>query len=132
MNATAHTPPAGPGVFERCGGFGRVSRMVMSFYDRVGENDLLAPYFEDIDMARLIDHQTKFFASMMGGPASFNDETLRRVHARLGISGEAFDEMAVLLRETLEDFDLDDDDIETVLGEFVRRRPLVVVARDTP
>ncbi|MCP1335558.1 group I truncated hemoglobin [Futiania mangrovi] len=126
MNATAHTPPAGPAVFDRCGGFARVSRMVMSFYDRVGESDLLAPYFEEIDMARLIDHQTKFFASMMGGPASFNDETLRRVHARLGISGEAFDEMAVLLRETLEDFDLDPADVDTVLHAFVSRRTLVV------
>lgn len=128
MNATAHTPPAGPGVFERCGGFGRVSRMVMSFYHRVGENDLLAPYFEDVDMPRLVDHQTKFFASMMGGPASFTDETLRRVHVRLGISGEAFDEMALVLRETLEDFDLDDGDIATVMNEFVRRRSLVVAS----
>lgn len=67
----------------------------------MGESDILGPYFDDVDMPQLIDHQTKFFASLMGGPASYSDETLQRVHARLHITEEVFDEMAQLLRETL-------------------------------
>lgn len=113
-------------IFERCGGFGAVSRIVLGFYDRVSDSDRLAPFFEDIDMGRLIDHQTKFISSLMGGPASFDDATLERVHARLAITSEAFDEMAGLLQETLEDFDLSPEDAAHVMGEFRRRRALVV------
>ncbi|HSH41905.1 MAG TPA: hypothetical protein VK973_07260 [Arenicellales bacterium] len=72
--------PLNPGssatIFERCGGFAKVSRIVMSFYDRVGDSEILAPYFETTDMRVLVDHQTKFVASLMGGPASYGDETL--------------------------------------------------------
>lgn len=112
--------------FARCGGFGTVSRIVLSFYERVLESDLLAPYFEHSDMRSLVDHQTKFIASLMGGPASYSDDTLRRVHARLAISRAAFEEMSRLLQETFEDFDLAPDDIDSVMAEIRRCAPLIV------
>lgn len=80
-------------------------------------------------MRTLIDHQTKFIATLMGGPASFTDEHIARVHAHLGITDQAFDEMTTLLRETLEDFDFDQTDISAVHGEITARRPYVVVDR---
>lgn len=43
-------------------------------------------------MRVLVDHQTKFIALMMGGPASYTDEHLKRVHAHLGIGSTAFGE----------------------------------------
>lgn len=113
-------------IFERYGGFARVSRVVSDFYDHVLESPILAPYFDHVDMRRLIDHQTKFMVSVMGGPASYTDEHLARVHAHLGIDDAAFTEVTVLLRETLEDYEYDEGDIATVLGEIVRRRPLIV------
>jgi hemoglobin len=113
-------------IFERYGGFAKVSRVVSSFYDRVLESPLLAPYFATIDMRRQIDHQTKFIASLMGGPASFTSEHLARVHAKLHIDDEAFDEITELLRETLEDFDFDESDIATVYGEIVSYRSVIV------
>lgn len=115
-------------IFERYGGFAQVSRVVSSFYDRVLDSVVLEPYFVNIDMRRLIDHQTKFIASLMGGPASFTNEHLGRVHARLRITDEAFDEMALLLRETLEDFDFDETDIATVHGGVTSRRTFIVAA----
>jgi hemoglobin len=118
-------------MFERYGGFAKVSRIVSSFYDRVLDSPLLAPYFHGIEMRRLIDHQTKFMVSVMGGPASYTDEHLSRVHAHLGIDDAAFNEVAALLRETLEDHDYDEGDIAVVIGEIVRRRPLIV-ARTQP
>jgi hemoglobin len=113
-------------VFVRYGGFASVSRVVSDFYGRVMESSIMRPYFENVDMERLIDHQTKFFASMMGGPASFSDEHLLRVHSHLGIDDEAFQELALLLRETLEDHDFDESDISLVIGEVVARRPVIV------
>lgn len=113
-------------IFIRYGGFASVSRIVSDFYDRVLDDDLLAPYFAHTDMARQIDHQTKFFAAMMGGPASYSDEHLESVHAHLHITEEAFAELEVVLQETLEDHDFDDTDIGAVMGEVHRRKRIIV------
>jgi hemoglobin len=118
-------------IFERAGGFAKVSRMVSSFYDRVLDSPALAPYFAGVDMRRQIDHQTKFMAFLMGGPASYTAEHLARVHERLHVTDEAFDELTTLLRETFEDFDLDASDIAAVHGKVVAFRP-VIVSRPAP
>ena len=113
-------------IFERNGGFARISRVVSTFYGRVLDSPILAPYFDGIDMRRLMDHQTKFIASIMGGPASYTDEHLARIHERLGIDDRAFEEMTTVLRETLEDHDFSEGDIATVYAEITARRPFIV------
>jgi hemoglobin len=119
-------------IFERYGGFASVSRVVSSFYDRVLDSAQLIPYFDGVNMRRLIDHQTKFVAQLMGGPVSYTNEHLARVHERLGITDAAFDEMVLLMRETLEDFDFDESDIADVVGNVRSRRPYVVIPRSEP
>jgi hemoglobin len=113
-------------MFERYGGFSFLSRVVMSFYDKVIESPILNPYFEHIDMRRLIDHQTRFIASIMGGPASYGNDHLERIHARLGVTEAAFSEMVELLTETLEDFDFVDEDVHTVRDEIMSRKNFIV------
>ena len=109
-------------LFYKYGGFSTISKVVMAFYDRILDSDQVGDYFEDIDMKRLIDHQTKFVASIMGDSASFSDDMLKCVHARYEISREDFDEVARLLRETLTEFGVEHDDIETVM---LRSKPEV-------
>lgn len=113
-------------MFERYGGFAKVNRIVSAFYDRVLDSALVSPYFAHTDMRRQIDHQTKFMSMLMGGPASYTDEHLERVHARLDISDEAFDEMVMLLKDALEDFGLEDDDVRQVREAFMSRRRIIV------
>jgi hemoglobin len=98
----------------------------MSFYDKILESDVTGPYFDDVDMPRLMDHQTKFVASVMGGPASYTDDMLRQLHSRLNVTGEAFDEMARLFHETLEEFDMDVEDIHALDREILSRRSIIV------
>jgi hemoglobin len=90
-------------IFEELGGFARVHLIVSDFYEKILDSERLSRFFQDVDVANLIDHQTKFIAAMMGGPASYTDEHIGRAHLRLGITSDDFDEMAVLFRETLED-----------------------------
>lgn len=115
-------------MFERYGGFASVSKIVMSFYDKVLDSDIIGHHFEDVEMSRQIDHQTKFIASVMGGPASYSDDALHRVHAQLGIDQEQFDEMTTLLEETLEDFDFDRRDIDEVMGHIRARARHIITA----
>ena len=115
-------------MFDRYGGFASVSKIVMAFYDRALDSDVIGEYFENSDMKTLIDHQTKFISSLMGGPASYSDDVLQRVHANLGIDQAAFDEMAALLNETLEDFEVDPDDIDEVI-KAIKSRARIIVTR---
>ncbi len=113
-------------IFERCGGFAKVSRIVMAFYDKALESDIIGGYFEDVDLARLIDHQTKFIASVMGGPISISDDQLQRAHAGLGIDEVEFAEMVSLLEQTFSEFGLDRADVDRVIAQVRRRAPLVI------
>jgi len=116
-------------IFDRCGGYVRVAQIVLAFYDRVLQSQRLRKIFIDTDMRRLVDHQAKFMSAIMGGPKSYTDEEISAVHRSLPIDDLMFDEMARLLRMTLSDFRLDEEDLRFVLVEFQSRRPLVVHRR---
>jgi hemoglobin len=119
-------------MFERYGGFAKLSKVVLAFYERMIESDVTGPYFEGVDMRRLIDHQTQFLSQVMGGPAVFTDSQLEKYHAHLRIRPAAFDESMELLRETLEDFEFAPQDVEILLGEMGRRRSCIVSAAGSP
>lgn len=116
-------------VYEKNGGFAQVRRVVSEFYDRALDSPLLVHHFEGVDMKRLIEHQTRFFSFLMGGPAVYTDEHLQHVHRRLQITLEEFDEMVELLTETLEDYDFDPDDIALVGEQLRKREPVIVSGR---
>ena len=98
----------------------------MAFYEMVLDSEQIGDHFEDVDMARLIDHQTKFVASLMGGPASFSDERLQQVHAHLGISHPDFDEMSVLLAEALAEHGVSKEDVSAVCAVIESKRAIIV------
>ena len=113
-------------LFEQYGGFATVSRIVSAFYDKVLDAENLAPYFKGIEMSRQIDHQTKFMASVMGGPASFTADQLERAHQKLDITAAHFEELAVLLKETCEDFDVAESDISDIMRDVSDRRSIII------
>lgn len=113
-------------LFDKYGGFNSVSRIVMSFYDKVLDSDQVGDYFDDIDMPKLIDHQTKFISALLGGPVSYSDERLRRAHASLDLTHEDFDEVSRLLAETLAEHGFDQRDIDTVVSEIESRRTSIL------
>ncbi len=113
-------------LYDKYGGFSNVSRIVLSFYDTLIDNDEIGPFFDDVDMPKMVDHQTKFIASLMGGPASYTDKQLRQLHSHLDISDAHFDELEVVLRETLDQHGIDPQDVELVVTEFANRRTLIV------
>jgi hemoglobin len=116
-------------IFERYGGFTRVSQVVMSFYDKILDSPVTSPYFSGIDMKRLIDHQTKFFAALMGGPASYTNDHLERVHARLGITEAAFKEALLLMKDTLEEFNFQEEDLQHVVDEMMGCKNYIVAKK---
>jgi len=113
-------------MYERYGGFETVSKIVHGLYEKISKSDILLPYFENIDMQQLMNHQTKFFSSIMGGPIHYDDSQLTEVHRRLNITHEAFSEIAELLEEVLEDFSVLQEDIDTLLALVADMKPQIV------
>jgi hemoglobin len=113
-------------IFERNGGFATVRKIVSTFYDYVLDDVVMAPYFTGVDMRRQIDHQSKFISAVMGGPGSFTDDHLQRVHASLGITHEAFLVLSSLLKEAMEDHGMAPSDVDEVMHEIFTREHLIV------
>jgi hemoglobin len=120
-----------PTMFQRYGGFARINKLVLAFYDRMLDSERVGPYFEGVDLARLIDHQTKFIGQIMGGPVTYSDEHLAQLHAHLHVDDAAFDEVVGLLDATLDDFGFARRDAEAILNEIERRRPWIVTRRSS-
>jgi len=113
-------------LFQKYGGFAKISRIVLSFYDKALDSDQIGDFFDGIEMKRLVDHQTKFVSSLMGGPASYTDDRLQQMHAHLGISDADFDEMARLLAETLAEHGVEPGDCKAIMHEINTRRKFIV------
>lgn len=115
-------------LFDKYGGFGTVSKIVREFYRSVTASPQLKGYFVGVNMERLIDHQTKFIAHAMGGPAEYTGRELAAAHRRLNIRPEDFDEVAAILREVLEDAGMEGGDVDAVIGLVAGTRQHVVGA----
>lgn len=113
-------------LYDKYGGFSTVSRIVLDFYERALDSDQIGDYFEGVDLAKLIDHQTKFVSSLLGGPASYSNDHLRQIHIDLRIGDEDFTEMAEVLSETLIDHGMSRDDASIVVNEIEARRAFIV------
>ena len=113
-------------LFEKYGGFSTISKVVLTFYDRMIEDDDVGPFFDDVELPKLIDHQTKFISSLMGGPASFTDTHIARAHQHMTIEHHHFDRLKAIVTETLTDFSVEPEDIDVILQGFEARRALLV------
>lgn len=113
-------------TFEKYGGFKTVSRVVMSFYEKVLDSDIVGHHFDNVDMARQMDHQTKFISSIMGGPAAMSDERLAYVHHKLDITVEEYDEVCRLLGEAMREHGMDDDDVSRIEKIIAEKRGLIL------
>ncbi|MEL6648683.1 MAG: group 1 truncated hemoglobin [Pseudomonadota bacterium] len=113
-------------LFEKYGGFSTVHQVVLTLYDRLLKDKDVGPFFDDVDLPSVIDHQTKFVSSLLGGPASFTDEQLRIAHQHMTIENHHFDRLKVVVHEVLSDFKVDPGDIEVIVDQFEARRGLMV------
>lgn len=113
-------------MFEKYGGFSVISKIVLNLYERLMDDDDIGPFFDNVEFAKIVDHQTKFVSSLMGGPASYSNSQIEKLHSHLQISEEHFDKLASILSQTLRDHGVSDEDAQTIVDHFAERRDLVV------
>ena len=113
-------------LFEKYGGVRAVHDIVVMFYDRLLDDDALADYFIDSDMQALVQHQTNFISSVMGGPASISDARLRSSHQSLKIDMDAFQRTANILAQSMRDCGVEDIDVATIIDLVATKAELIV------
>jgi len=113
-------------LYDKYGGMETVSLIVHKFYKKIQESTLLKPYFLGIDFDRLIDHQVKFFSYVMGGVDGYNMSNFKNAHFRFKITDEAFAEVINILRNTLEEFSVEKNDINSIVDSALGLKDKVV------
>jgi hemoglobin len=102
-------------LYEKYGGFAGINGIVSSFYAKISDSDFLEPWFVNVDMKGLIDHQTQFLCMVLDGPSNYTGDSMEAVHFKLAVSREAFEEVVEFLEEALEEGGVDDDDVASIM-----------------
>ncbi|KGJ91777.1 group I truncated hemoglobin [Colwellia psychrerythraea] len=102
-------------LYDKYGGFDTFSMVVGNFYQKILDSEELAPYFETVNMERLMSHQTQFIATALGGPDKYARVDLRAVHAPYKITVPHFHEVVELLEESLDEASVEQEDISSII-----------------
>ncbi|WP_411965483.1 group I truncated hemoglobin [Haloferax sp. YSMS24] len=115
-------------LYDRLGGREAIAAVVDEFYDRMLDDERVAHYFDDIDMAAQRAHQTRFISHVAGGPVEYTGADMREAHEHLELTTEDFEVTAEHLQGALEAFDVPEDDIEEVMSAVAGLRDEIVTA----
>jgi len=113
-------------IYAEIGGRDTVEAVVSDFYDRVFEDPVLEPYFDNVDRDALFAHQVQFISAVAGGPVSYDGVDMQRAHEGMGITEDAFDRVATYLAEALSENGVAENDVEAILEAVADLEPDVV------
>ncbi|MGR9046932.1 MAG: globin domain-containing protein [Gammaproteobacteria bacterium] len=107
-------------LYERVGGDKAMEIAVDLFYRKVLKDELVGPFFEDVDMESQRLKQKSFLSMAFGGPYQYSKLDLREVHKPLiekfGMSDEHFDRVAAIFLETLKELNISEKEIQGVMA----------------
>lgn len=107
-------------LYHRVGGDKAMDVVVDVFYRKVLQDELVGRFFEDVDMEGQRLKQKSFLAMAFGGPYQYSGLDLRKAHGRLveqmGLTDEHFDRVATILKETLEEVEISNREIDEMLA----------------
>jgi hemoglobin len=112
--------------YEVVGGGPAVSAVVNDFYERILSDPQLAPYFEDVDLARLKRHQVLMVTKVLGGPDNYNGRPLDEAHDGLGITSDDFAAVAGHLTDAMKDAGVPDDIVTRAITVVASTEPDIV------
>ncbi len=106
-------------LFERIGSKAAVSATVAKMYDKILADDILAPFFENVDVNVLRLSQSAFVTYAFGGPNNYTGKSLRQAHkgsVERGLRDMHFDLVAKHLRSSMQELNVDAALIEEALA----------------
>ncbi|MEQ9552259.1 MAG: group 1 truncated hemoglobin [Coleofasciculus sp. G3-WIS-01] len=109
--------PTSPNItlYEKLGGQPVVAQIVDDFYKRVLADDIVNDFFAHTDMEKQRRHQTAFVSHALGGPNQYSGRSMEKAHAGLDLQAEHFEAIANHLAESLAEYGLTQEEINSVL-----------------
>lgn len=114
--------------YEIIGGGPAVSAVVNDFYERVLGDSQLAPYFEEVDLARLKRHQVLLVTKVLGGPDNYTGRPLDEAHDGLGITHDDFAAVGSHLAGAMKAAGVPDDIVMRAVAAVSAAEPDIVEA----
>ena len=103
-------------LFQKYGGKKTVSQIVINFYQKLMADENLKKFFTNSDMKVLISHKTNFISQALGGPKEYTGLDMKTAHQGMKISQEDFNGVAGHLKKTLEELNVESQDVDTIIG----------------
>jgi len=110
-----------------------VSLLVTIFYDKVLADDRINYFFSGTELSVLLDHQTKFIMTALGGEDKYIGRSLAVAHQSLvddlGLNAEHFDIMTNHLKTSMQELECKPNVIETVIDTILTYKDQVLAGR---
>ena len=114
-----------PTIFETLGSE-KIAAIISEFYDRAFQDPIIGHIFWGFDKDHLSQMQTSFASAMLGGPEKYRGKSLEAAHTGLRINKAHFGRRQVLMKEVLDDFEVDPEIARRWLLKEEKLKPLVI------
>lgn len=103
-------------LYEKVGGEEAISKVVDYFYnDLVLKDETVNHFFQNTDMEKQKQHQTKFISFALGGPNQYSGKSMSKAHEGMNLQPEHFQAIATHLHDALAHLGVPEADIDTAL-----------------
>lgn len=119
-------------LYDRLGEREGIRTVVDDFYDRLLADDDLGPFFADADMKKLRRTQTDHLCEAAGGPETYDAEPVREAHLHVPFTPELVERAAELLYQSLDAFDVPEEDADAVVGAVAAYEEDLLARPDDP
>ena len=103
-----------------------ICEAIRRFYDRAFSDLFIGFIFQKFDKEHLTAMQIQFAIAMLGGPKNYAGKALKPAHNQLPLKNAHFDRRQVIMREVLDELELDKDIVEQWMKLEEGLRPLIV------
>jgi hemoglobin len=117
-------------LYDRLGGYDGIRAVVDDFYDRLLADEALGPFFEGADVESLRETQTDFLCEAAGGPESYDAAPVREAHLHVPFTPEHIQRAVEHLYRSLDEFDVPDEDAETVVQAIAAYEEDLLASRE--
>ena len=117
-------------LYDRLGGRDGIRAVVDDFYDRLVADEEIGPFFEGSNMEFLRRTQTDFLCEAAGGPETYDAAPIREAHLHVPFTPAHIQRAVELLEESLDAFDVPEEDAETVVEAVAAYESELLAAPD--
>lgn len=105
-------------LYEKVGGEEAISKVVDYFYNElVLKDETVNHFFQNTDMEKQRDHQSKFISFALGGPKQYTGKSMEKAHEGMNLQNEHFQAIANHLHDALAHFGVAESDIDIALSK---------------